>query len=569
MAKDEVCFLLIMSNIAGLTESSVDRQLSLRSKRRIQTGFALTSAVLGLAFPAGPAIAEASIAGDGAEDIVAEGISTEDISAENRRSESDRNEVLSASDRLQTAEEIAAQAKAMTQTAATVDQWDTIALRWIEAIALLQSIPPESPARTLAQRQLRGYLLQLQDAQKRAEQASPGSGLPELGSDLFDAQIAGYLSYVATVGTPDVLIVGSSRALQGIDPSELQRSLAAQGYPDLNVFNFSVNGATAQVVEFVLSDLLPKPLPPVVVWGDGSRAFNEGRRDRTWESLLASPGYQAVKAASVNANNVSAQSSQSNSQSDSQFDSQLDSQSDSQFNAPFTQPLRNRPSKRIAANAPLAEVSGNLDLFGFSAVSDRFDPQTYYQQVARVEGRYDGAYAGFRLNGAQADALGRLATRLQREGTQLLFVNLPLSGSYLDNFRLYYEQQFQNFLQTQSAQQGFTVVDLLTQWKNRPGLFADPSHINQDGAIVIARQLAQQPVLVNAIASVRSPSKGPSAESLEDSAEPSEPEPSELEPDAEPTDSLTDLLRPAQTVSPQSSPIRRPPPPIPPPPDTN
>ena len=421
-------------------------------------------------------------------------------------------------DIVQQAEALSTQAQAMSQSAATAAQWDEVAMQWIEAIALLQAIPPESPARVMAQRQLRSYLQQLQDAQQRAAQASVGSA-PSLGSQLFDAQLAGYLSYVATVGTPDVLLIGSSRTLQGIDPKELQQALGAQGHDNLNVFNFSVNGATAQVMEFVVTELLPEPLPPIIIWGDGSRAFNEGRRDRTWEKLLASPGYRMTQDAVPVA-----------------------------FSPAQTTPLR------VTANSPLTAIPGNLDALGFSAVSDRFDPQTYYQQVARVEGRYDGAYSGFALNGSQAAAMGRLATSLQQNGSQLVFVNLPLSRSYLDDVRLYYEQQFQRFLQVQGVQYGFEVVDLLRQWDNQPGLFADPSHINQDGAKAIAQQLAQLPVMLEALEVARS-----SEASSEQAPEPVAESPS--------TESLLDLLLRSDRAAPaQTEPARRSPPPIPPPP---
>lgn len=367
-------------------------------------------------------------------------------------------------DAIQQANDRATQAQQLTQTATTAAQWDAVSAQWMSAIALLQSIPPESPSRIFAQRQIHSYLQQLQDAQQRAEQSSQTTSLPTLGSDLRDAQMAGYLSYVASVGTPDILIVGSSRALQGIDPQVLQQTLAAQGYENPSVFNFSVNGATAQVVEFMLSELLPEPLPKVIVWGDGSRAFNEGRRDRTWESLRASPGYQKLTTGSEAERLV--------------------------FNG---------TNRRVTARSALTPIPGNIDALGFSAVRDRFDPQRYYQQIPRVEGRYDGAYAGFALNGDQTAALGRLAAKVKLKESRLLFVNLPLSGSYLDSFRLYYEQQFQQFLQTQSAASDFAVIDLLTQWENQPGFFADPSHINQDGAQAIAIQLAKSPALIEAL----------------------------------------------------------------------
>ena len=362
---------------------------------------------------------------------------------------------------LQRATDFAIRAELLTQTAATASDWDRVMNQWLQAIALTQSVPPESPSRIVAQRQMRGYVQQLLQVQQRTEQTSPAARLPSLGSDLFDAQLAGYLSYVATVGTPDILIVGSSRALQGIDPEVMQQTLRGRGYSNLKVFNFSVNGATAQVVNFVLSDLLPEPLPKVIVWGDGSRAFNDGRRDRTWEGITSSPGYRAL--------------------------------------AMGTQPTRMARGVRVTARSPLPEIPGNLDAFGFSAVEERFAPQTYYQQFPQVNGRYDGAYSPFALYGQQTTALAALANFARANGSQMVFVNLPLSGSYLDEYRLYYEGQFQQFLQAQSGALGFDVVDLLTQWRSQPGLFADPSHINQEGAAAIAIQLAQNPKILAAL----------------------------------------------------------------------
>lgn len=365
---------------------------------------------------------------------------------------------------LQQAEDVAMQTEQMALRASSAADWDAVMVGWLQAIALTQSIPPESPSRLMAQRQMSGYLQRLLAAQQRAEQASGLSELPSLGSDLFDAQLAGYLSYVATVGTPDILIVGSSRALQGIDPTVIQQTLQGRGYPEVKVFNLSVNGATAQVVNFMVSELLPQvlpqPLPPVIVWGDGSRAFNEGRRDRTWDSIVSSAGYQAIQSKSL-----------------------LEAVSEA------------AETRRL----PLPNMAGNLDALGFSAVGDRFAPQDYYQQFPQINGRYDAAYSPFELYGAQTTALASLAEFTQAQNSQLIFVNLPLSDSYLDSYRRYYEEQFQQFLQDQSQALGFDVVDLLTQWRSQNALFADPSHINQDGAAAIARQLAQHAKVLAAL----------------------------------------------------------------------
>ena len=377
---------------------------------------------------------------------------------------------------LQEAANLAAQAERMAQTSTTAADWDQVMAQWLSAIALAQSIPPESPSRIVAQRRLRRYLEQLLDAQQRAEQASPTAQVPSFGSELFDAQLLGYLSYLATEGTPDVLIVGSSRALQGVDPQVLQAELAKQGLGESNVFNFSVNGATAQVVDFIVSDLLPGEMPGVIVWGDGSRAFNEGRRDRTWESLVSSPGYQTLASGEIPSALLVSTASTSDGW---------------KANAGARQ--------TVTAHSPIEGISATLDDLGFSAVSDRFNPSSYYRQFPRVLGQYDGAYSPFLLEGKQTAAFGRIAASTAQQGSELIFVNLPLSDSYLDEFRLYYEGQFQQFLQIYGQAYGVAVIDLLRLWNGQPEFFADPSHINQYGAAAIAAQLAQSPTLQAAL----------------------------------------------------------------------
>ncbi|MEO1619650.1 MAG: hypothetical protein AAFU53_01310 [Cyanobacteria bacterium J06632_3] len=366
-----------------------------------------------------------------------------------------------------------------------VERSQTVSASWLaaadgSALPELLVARDVDDSRDAGQERLRRYLQRLLDeaaredaidrGQDSAEREATGAAestavpFPSLGSAVFDEQLARYVAYLEMFGVPDILIVGSSRALQGIDPEVLQTRLASQGYPDIRAYNFSVNGATAQVVNFILAELLPGDLPAVVVWGDGSRAFNDGRRDRTWESLIASPGYRAI----------------------------------AQGQRPAVNIVESVPANRFV---PSAGVSGILDGLGFSAVGDRFDPAAYYRQFPRVSGRYDGAYSPFSLEGAQSVALAQVASVVRQQNSQLLFVNLPLSSSYLDEFRLYHEGEFQSFLQTQSTQLGFGVVDLLTQWEGQPGFFADPSHINQHGAAAISDQLARDPQLLLALIS--------------------------------------------------------------------
>ena len=232
----------------------------------------------------------------------------------------------------------------------------------------------------------------------------------------------------------------------------------------------------------------------------GSRAFNDGRRDRTWESLIVSPGYQTIRSATPPAAVPS----------ETPIASSV-SPATSLATSPAISPATSlTTANRVSVQSPLPKPSEKFDALGFLAVGERFTPQTYYQQFPQVNGRYDGAYASFRLYGAQTTALAALTRLAKDQNSRLIFVNLPLSGSYLDDYRRYYEGQFQQFLQAEGKALGFDVVDLLTQWRDNPALFADPSHINQEGAAAIAAQLAQNSTVLSALSN--QPTVQPTAE---------------------------------------------------------
>lgn len=120
----------------------------------------------------------------------------------------------------------------------------------------------------------------------------PTFDYPSFNSQQLDEQLRLYLQYLATSGPPDVLIIGSSRARRGVAPMTIEESLSSR-YPGLKVFNFGINGATAQVADFVVRELIPQEqLPKLILWADGARAMNSGRSDRTFEAISRSPGYR-------------------------------------------------------------------------------------------------------------------------------------------------------------------------------------------------------------------------------------------------------------------------------------
>lgn len=335
-------------------------------------------------------------------------------------------------------------------------------------------------------------------------------------SEQMDRQLALYREYVDQNGVPDVLVVGSSRALRGIHPTVLREQLKQEGYPALRVFNLGINGATAQVVNLLLREIIPPDrLPETIIWADGARAFNSGREDATYEAIVRSPGYQQIQRgfrpieSSLEAEPVVPERSLFERVSDRyqalderlqdlvahysaaypQRDALKDWLSDSLSDRPTSEGTPTEQTAQLPTDEPLLYDNG------FLAVPNRFEPQQYYQNHARVSGAYDGDYANFQLQGLQAIALRSVLEFSRLHDLNLIVVNLPLTDDYLDPVRLEYEDVFVQFLVQKSQDYGFVFRNFAQLWSQDYDYFSDPSHLNRYGAVAVSQRLAKSPTI--------------------------------------------------------------------------
>jgi len=295
----------------------------------------------------------------------------------------------------------------------------------------------------------------------------PPYDFPSFSSERLDQELQLYLQYLRHHGKPDVLVMGSSRSLQGIDPAALEEALAAQGHSDLRVYNFGINGATAQVMNLLVQHILtPEQLPKLIIWGDGSRAFNNGRPDRTYSQILASAGYRRVAAGE-----------------------QPIPEHIFAWEIPMFASTANKSLSETTT--PAHAITTDLTPQGFQKVTDEYDPNRYYQRFPYVSGQFDADYHAFNLDGEQADATVELAQFARAQGITLVVVNLPLSRDYLDRARRNYEREFQQHMWRLARQEKFMFRNLCQQPElMRNSYFADPSHINYKGARATAFHLA-------------------------------------------------------------------------------
>ncbi|QKQ72513.1 DUF1574 domain-containing protein [Nostoc sp. TCL240-02] len=353
------------------------------------------------------------------------------------------------------------------------------------------------------------------------------SQMPSFNVRQLDEQLALYKQRLARTGTPpDVLIIGSSRALRGVDPAELSKALAAQGYPNIDVFNFGINGATAQVVDFVLRHVLePSELPKIILWADGARAFNGGREDITFKSIAASAGYkQAFQKNPKIANSSESPENQESSPEEKVKEEKQEISTYQAVNDSLNQGLaslsasyQNRDqikgllqkqllifgrNQTVASQKQLTDGTSDesisqqaVDFDGFLPLSIRFNPARYYQKHSRVPGNYDNDYKSFQVEGQQDAALQEVLQFTQSQKISLVFVNMPLTADYLDPVRRQYEQQFQQYMLRLATNPNFIYRDLSQKWPKAHDYFSDPSHLNRFGAYEVSKKLANDPMI--------------------------------------------------------------------------
>lgn len=392
----------------------------------------------------------------------------------------------------------ALQAAQQSQLAKTQEEWNDVANLWVQAVAWMQAVPIESSRRPFAEKKVVEYMRNLVYSQQQTVNHSQFN-YPSFSSYLLDSQLKLYLSYLASVGPPDILIVGSSRALMGVDPKQLKFNLAKRGYPNLKIFNFGVNGATAQVVDFQLRQLLtPNMLPKMIIWADGVRAFNSGRVDKTYNSIISSHGTkllakgQRPKLAGIEPDLTSTCFNFPNAACAATMNTtNLDlTLVKDEMALPVANQIIVQPKLESPTNMTENEIAATIDAQGFLPRFTKFNPVTYYQERPYVAGSFDRDYADFNLDGKQGEALDSIINFTKSRNISLVIVNLPLTEDYLDDTRWWAENQFQKRMENLSRNNHFTWIDLSEKWGNRRDYFIDPSHLNRYGAIAVSRQLS-------------------------------------------------------------------------------
>jgi hypothetical protein len=356
---------------------------------------------------------------------------------------------------------------------------------------------------------------------------------PSFRSQQLDEQLARYQRYLQRIKRPPhILIVGSSRALRGIDPTALEQALARKGYPGLKIYNFGINGATAQTVDVLIRRILsPEQLPELILWADGVRALNSGRVDVTFNAIQSSEGYQKLGQTSFQVRSKPFDNSQKKKESLNPWNSvslliQQVKQTEPNLRKSLEKQLEtvsvthqerdrvkglllsfvNSPNTLIApaqgqAIPTSSKTPGKEDdditensAFqnnGYLPLNIRFNLESYYQAHPRVPGDYDSDYQNFQLSGVQYLSSIKMVNYAKENKIKVVFINMPLTDDYLDTPRRNYEKQFRQSMLELGKQTGLIFRDFSQLWPDKLEYFSDPSHLNRFGGSAIVENLAQ------------------------------------------------------------------------------
>jgi hypothetical protein len=350
------------------------------------------------------------------------------------------------------------------------------------------------------------------DVSVNQPETSPEKGFtnkpaPNFNIALFNEKLALLDWQTTNKRSPEVLIVGSSRALRGIEPKTLEKTLSNKGYKNVSVFNLGIDGATAKVVNLQITQILSQSQRPrLIIWADGLRAFNSSRNDLTYEEITASVGYkqlqETLKDKERNLDPIANQSAIAATTAPNPIATSFDLlfttfSKRQEIRTSLVQKfdrnthMLSNSEALIAATMPSTVTA--LDPKGFVAFDVTFDPNTYFQKFPQVPGDYDLDYRNFETNGSQFEAFANVVDFCRRNNIELLVVNMPLHATYLDQIRTQYEAIFNGRMQELALREGFTYLDLSQAIINQSDLFSDPSHLNKKGAIAISQLLAQNP----------------------------------------------------------------------------
>ena len=308
-------------------------------------------------------------------------------------------------------------------------------------------------------------------------------GLSRLGAvqRLFDpadgSTEAARWRYAYAQATPTVLVMGDSRAVIDLSPTEIRNSVQAQAGGDISVLSIASYGSSAEHAYLMLTEVVLKsvPSPELVLLNVSDVALN----DRTWigtpplnlrglsrplapETWRSAPGRAAV----------------------------LETLSG-------LVRLRHRSRLTVEGRWPNYIRGSETYDCGGSVWHDKMRPEALQQQFSKSRDEY---LVDFCPDGVQGDYLLRLLRQARAAGVHLVLVITPVTEQYLSAFPAPGDaQRFVDFVHAAGAAHGVPVLDYYRTAELEDEHYFDLHHTNAEGTALFSR-LVTRDIVVPALA---------------------------------------------------------------------
>jgi hypothetical protein len=100
-------------------------------------------------------------------------------------------------------------------------------------------------------------------------------------------------------------------------------------------------------------------------------------------------------------------------------------------------------------------------------------------------------FADYEIGPPQTTGIDRLVRAAREQGAQPVLVRMPVHSAYSERIPADAERQFGDYLEVLVAREGLPLLDLSQQWSEERSLYADPDHLNEQGALRLSAEVCR------------------------------------------------------------------------------
>lgn len=280
--------------------------------------------------------------------------------------------------------------------------------------------------------------------------------------------------YVGAHGGVDVIVIGNSAALMGIDPDALEKWYQQAGGGSIRVFNFGVEGVALESASEIGQLLIQEYQPKAILFAGGIENFNPLAGTAASKAILDT-GWMRYKMGQFSPTGWLAENSVG-------FQQYLITRNWMQADFETQMKIAQQLEERILGN-------------GFYPNNSRVSSER--DQAPSMEDARDAeifaVYQGHVTGEENLNHFIELAAAAKKNGTNLIFVEIPKHATFYMYFEAYEQSRSEFFEETAGIFDNYGVVFIPVDESLivDNDLYVDRSHMKPEGAMIFSQRLGE------------------------------------------------------------------------------